>query len=146
MQYVNQNPPIRSVCSSINTATAANPIFIIGASFDGSGDSSNYKTTPYNISTWCRELSDGTIMQGAYTVIPQSSNTYTSNTNWSIQFMKPYKTTNINVMVTPVFNGKATVGYNGGFCPSDPDQSYFTLFIDGSSSKIAGCYWEATGV
>lgn len=137
---------MKSVCNSINTATAYNPIFIIDTSLDIIGDSSSYESLPYNISTWCRELSDGTITQGAYTVLPQNSGTYTYNTSWSMPFIKPYTTTNINIMITPTFNSKPTTGSNGGICVDDPDSSYFTVVFNGSSNRYAGFYWEATGV
>ena len=102
MQKPNLNPPIRSVCTTSDGAASYSPVFITGTYYDAAYDSNSndYKR-------WYRKYSDGTIVQGAYREDADK------DAVWTVPFVTPFTTTDIDIQITPVFNDKPTQ-INGG--------------------------------
>ncbi len=127
MQKPNLNPPIKSVCTGTNAATSSNPVFITA--------------TYYNSTTkgWYRKYSDGTIVQGGYGTEQLKDN------KWTVNFISPFTTTNIQIHITPVLNRKPT-GINGGMAVDTITTSGFMIHGDTYIDSTEGYYWEARGI
>lgn len=133
MQKPNLNPPIRSVCTTSDGAASYSPVFITGTYYDAAYDSNSndYKR-------WYRKYSDGTIVQGAYREDADKAAV------WTVPFVTPFTTTDIDIQITPVFNAKPTQ-INGGMAVASITSSNFSIHGDTYISATQGYYWEATG-
>ena len=133
MQKPNLNPPIRGICTTPDGATAEKPVFVIGSYYDPSRNS-----TTGNSKQWYRKYSDGTIVQGGY------RNDVDEEAVWTVPFVVPYTTTDINIQITPVFNVNPTK-MNGGMAVAAITTDDFDIHGDNYISATQGYYWEAVG-
>lgn len=133
MQKPNLNPPIRAICTTADGATADKPVFVIGNYYD-----SALNATTGNAKQWYRKYSDGTIVQGGY------REDAVQDAVWTVPFITPYTTTDIDIQITMVFHSKPTQT-NGGYAVAAIATDGFTIHGDTYVSAIQGYYWEATG-
>lgn len=133
MQKPNLNPPIRAICTTVDGATTDKPVFVTGNYYD-----SSLNSTTGNSKQWYRKYSDGTIIQGAY------REDVDKDAVWTVPFVIPYTTTDINIQITPVFNAKPTQ-INGGMAVAAVSTDDFNIHGDTYIAATRGYYWEAVG-
>ena len=133
MQHPNLNPPIKSVCTGSNSASSSNPVFIVGTYID-----EGYDSTRNDYDRWYRKYSDGTIVQGAY------REDQAKDATWTVPFVIPFTTTNIQIHITPTLHKKPS-GVNGGMAVDTITTTNFTINGDTYIDSTQGYYWEATG-
>ena len=127
MQKPNLNPPIRAVCTTSDGAASDKPVFVI---------KTYYNST---IKSWYRKYSDGTIVQGGY------GTDHLKDSTWTVNFVTPFTTTNIDIHITPVFNATPTQ-IQGGMAIASITTDDFVIHGDTYIAATEGYYWEATGI
>lgn len=126
MQKPNLNPPIKSVCTGTNAATASNPVFVI----------ETYKSG----TEWYRKFSDGVIEQGGWCNNLAIDSTITNN------FVTPYTDAD-SVSIHLTFISTATYSnVRGGLNVSSNTTTTFSIHCDTYINNNGGYYWTARGL
>ena len=126
MQKPNLNPPIKSVCTTTNAATATNPVFLV----------ETYK----NGTEWYRKYSDGVIEQGGW------GNDLAVNAVFTHNFVTPYTDAN-SVSVHLTFISTATYSnVRGNLNIASNTTDTFSVHCDTFINNNGGYYWRARGV
>lgn len=127
MQKPNLNPPIRAVCSTSAGAASDKPVFVTRSYYDSTTGS------------WYRKYSDGVIEQGGH------GTNHVKDGTWTVNFVLPYTTTNIDIHITPVFTDKPS-SVQGGMAVAAVATDTFNIHGDTNIDKTEGYYWEARGI
>lgn len=127
MQKPNLNLPIKSVCTTSSGASSSSPVFIVKTYYDSTTGS------------WYRKYSDGVIEQGGYRT------DHYKDVTWTVNFVVPYTTTNIDIHITTKFAGTPS-SIQGGMAVAAVTTDTFDIHGDTNINSTGGYYWEARGI